>query len=310
MFETQGDGTMEIKQLQYFVVSVDMGSFQNAAKMLYTTQPHVSKTVKALEEELHLKLLAREARGVRMTEEGKKVYDYATQILKNTDMISRINEQTHLNRLAVATMPGSRITRLCAEFYGEQQDKRLQFSVKQGCLEEIMGFLHKHVIEFGFAYVSQHQMSALEQTLEVKRLEFVPIQTVRMSLMVGDKHPLFRADSVDDAELKTLRFVQYEEDYFSLLHHVGHLNESLHRYGKLENIVSTNSDTALMDLVVLGGLCHLGCMPLEQEYLDPKVKYIPIENTDDTIYFGYIKRKRDGISPICMELIEYVKEHL
>ena len=48
---------MELKQLQYFVVSVDMGSFQNAAKMLYTTQPHVSKTVKALEEELHLKLL-------------------------------------------------------------------------------------------------------------------------------------------------------------------------------------------------------------------------------------------------------------
>ena len=72
MFETQGDETMEIKQLQYFVVSVDMGSFQNAAKMLYTTQPHVSKTVKALEEELHLKLLAREARGVRMTEEGKR----------------------------------------------------------------------------------------------------------------------------------------------------------------------------------------------------------------------------------------------
>ena len=91
---------------------------------------------------------------------------------------------------------------------------------------------------------------------------------------------------------------------------MGHLNESLHRYGKLENIVSTNSDTALLDLVVLGGLCHLGCMPLEQEHLDPKVRYIPIENTDDTIHFGYIKRKRDGISPICMELIEYVKEHL
>ena len=68
---------MELKQLQYFVVSVDMGSFQNAAKMLYTTQPHVSKTVKALEEELHLKLLNREARGVKMTAEGKKVYDYA-----------------------------------------------------------------------------------------------------------------------------------------------------------------------------------------------------------------------------------------
>ena len=76
---------MEIKQLQYFVVSVDMGSFQNAAKMLYTTQPHVSKTVKALEEELNLKLLVREARGVKMTEAGKKVYDYAVMILTNSE---------------------------------------------------------------------------------------------------------------------------------------------------------------------------------------------------------------------------------
>ena len=65
-------------------------------------------------------------------------------------------------------------------------------------------------------------------------------------------------------------------------------------------------DSGMADCLTTG----LGCMPLEQEYLDPKVKYIPIENTDDTIYFGYIKRKRDGISPICMELIEYVKEHL
>ena len=136
---------MELKQLQYFVVSVDMGSFQNAAKMLYTTQPHVSKTVKALEEELHLKLLNREARGVKMTNEGKKVYDYASLILKNTEQISRINEENQVSRLCVSTMPGARIAELCAEFYDEQKDTRLQFSIKQGSLEQIMGFLHKHI---------------------------------------------------------------------------------------------------------------------------------------------------------------------
>lgn len=301
---------MEIKQLQYFVVSVDMGSFQNAAKMLYTTQPHVSKTVKALEEELDLKLLVREARGVKMTEAGKKVYDYAVTILKNSDMISRINEENHLNRLAVATMPAPRVSRLCAQFYGDKRDVRLQFSVKQGTLEEIMGFLHKHIVEFGFVYVSDHQMLALEQTLEYKRLEFVPLRTVQLSLMVGESNPLFEAESIDDAELKTLRYVQYEEDYFSLVHHIGHLNESIHRYGKIENIVSTNSDAALMDLVVLGGLCHLGCMPLEQEMVNPRVRYLPIDNTDDVIHFGYIKRQRDGISPMSEELIAYVRENL
>lgn len=301
---------MELKQLQYFVVSVDMGSFQNAAKMLYTTQPHVSKTVKALEEELHMKLLNREARGVKMTSEGKKVYDYAALILKNTDLISRINEENQISRLCAATMPGSRIAELCAEYYGEQKDRRLQFSMKQGSLEQIMGFLHKHMVEFGFAYVSEHQMSALYQTLEYKRLEFVPLHTVKMDLMVGAEHPLFHASSVGDGDLKNLRYVQYDEEYFSLTHHLGHLNESIHRFGKLDNIVTTNSDAALIQMVLRGGLCHLGCARLEEAELHPSIRYIPIDDTEKDIHFGYIKRQRDGLSPVSMDLINYIKEKL
>lgn len=301
---------MELKQLQYFVVSVDMGSFQNAAKMLYTTQPHVSKTVKALEEELHLKLLNREARGVKMTNEGKKVYDYASLILKNTEQISRINEENQVSRLCVSTMPGARIAELCAEFYDEKKDTRLQFSIKQGSLEQIMGFLHKHIVEFGFVYVSEHQLSALYQTLEYKRLEFVSLHTVKMDLMVGTRHPLFQRTSVDDGELKNLQFVQYDEEYFSLIHHLGHINDSIHRFGKIDHIVTTNSDAALMQMVLRSGLCHLGCSRLEAAEMNPMIRYIPIENTENDVHFGYIKRQRDGISPISMELINYIKENL
>ena len=59
--------TMDLKQLQYFVVSVDCGSFKRAAQLLYTTQPHVSKTVKALEDELGCPLFDRNVKGVRTT---------------------------------------------------------------------------------------------------------------------------------------------------------------------------------------------------------------------------------------------------
>ena len=40
---------MELRELQFFVVSVDAGSLSQAAQILYTTQPHVSKTIKKLE---------------------------------------------------------------------------------------------------------------------------------------------------------------------------------------------------------------------------------------------------------------------
>ena len=36
---------MEIKQLKYFVVAADIGSFSEAAKVLYTTQSSISKVI-------------------------------------------------------------------------------------------------------------------------------------------------------------------------------------------------------------------------------------------------------------------------
>lgn len=83
---------MDLKQLQYFVTSVDCGSFKGASQMLYTSQPHISKTVKSLESELQIQLLRRKARGVEVTEEGKKVYQYARRILEESRELLKIHE--------------------------------------------------------------------------------------------------------------------------------------------------------------------------------------------------------------------------
>ena len=53
---------MDLKQLQYFVVCAQTGSFSDAAKVLYSTQPSVSKVVKALEDALGMQLYASQCR--------------------------------------------------------------------------------------------------------------------------------------------------------------------------------------------------------------------------------------------------------
>ena len=71
---------MDLKQLQYFVVCAQTGSFSDAAKVLYSTQPSVSKVVKALEDALGMQLFERLPRGIRLTVQGQKVYQYACRI--------------------------------------------------------------------------------------------------------------------------------------------------------------------------------------------------------------------------------------
>ena len=58
---------MELRQLEYFIVVCEKGSFNRAAECLYTSQPNVSKVIHSLEKELGRSLFERSPRGLRIT---------------------------------------------------------------------------------------------------------------------------------------------------------------------------------------------------------------------------------------------------
>ena len=51
---------MELRQLEYFMITCEKGSFNQAAECLYTTQPNVSKVISSLEKELGRPLFAQQ----------------------------------------------------------------------------------------------------------------------------------------------------------------------------------------------------------------------------------------------------------
>ena len=75
---------MEIRQLKTFVTVADLLSFTKASKKLYMAQSSVSAQVKALEEELDLKLFDRIGRRILLTDAGRKLYAYAHRMEEMT----------------------------------------------------------------------------------------------------------------------------------------------------------------------------------------------------------------------------------
>lgn len=63
---------MEIRQLEYFVTSVEEKGFLKASEKLFTTQPNISKSIAKLEKEVGTPLLIRTGKGVRLTKDGEK----------------------------------------------------------------------------------------------------------------------------------------------------------------------------------------------------------------------------------------------
>jgi len=72
---------MELYQLRTFVTVAETGNLTQAAERLFTSQPAVSAHIKALEEELEIKLFDRTSKGMRLTEHGSSLRDKAKVVL-------------------------------------------------------------------------------------------------------------------------------------------------------------------------------------------------------------------------------------
>ncbi|WP_248796509.1 LysR family transcriptional regulator [Pseudomonas sp. MWU13-2105] len=75
----------KLNAMAIFVRVVERGSFSAVARELRTSQPTVSKILKALETELGGKLIARSTRQLSLTDEGQRYYAQCRQILAAVD---------------------------------------------------------------------------------------------------------------------------------------------------------------------------------------------------------------------------------
>ncbi len=72
---------MDLRSLRYFVETVRLNSFTQAAERLNVTQSTISKMVRQLEQEVGTELLLRSGRQLELTETGRVVFDRGQEML-------------------------------------------------------------------------------------------------------------------------------------------------------------------------------------------------------------------------------------
>ena len=95
---------MELRQLEYFLKCAEKGSLTRAAEELYTTQPHVSQVIRALERELGVSLFRRTGTGIVLTEDGERIRFYAQNAVKNAALIEETARDRSGETLRIAPM--------------------------------------------------------------------------------------------------------------------------------------------------------------------------------------------------------------
>ena len=144
---------MDLKQLQYFVACAQTGSFSDAAKILYSTQPSVSKVIKSLEDTLGMQLFERLPRGIRLTVQGQKVYHYACRITNEIDVLENMASRGMTKWIRISMNPSSWFANQFVDFYNETFEKNYHFQLTTAGVRSVMERVRDYMDDIGFVYI-------------------------------------------------------------------------------------------------------------------------------------------------------------
>jgi LysR family transcriptional regulator, regulator of abg operon len=185
---------MKLSYIQAFVAVIKAGSIHAAARDLDVSQPAVSKSLRALEEELAAPLLIRSINGVEPTDYGKIFYQRAQVII---DELRKAQEDVIQLRgklegsLTVAIAPASTMQlapMVFKDFRAKCPDVKLH--IVEGIWPSVAEPLRNGTVDLALSPVLD-EMSRSELAVE-KLLD------VQMAVVVRPSHPFVAATSLKD----------------------------------------------------------------------------------------------------------------
>lgn len=127
---------MELSQLKYFYEAAKEEHVTRAADKLHLAQPALTKSIKALEDELGVKLFYKAGRGVKLTEYGEYLKKKLEPLLRELELLPQTVEKmtdaakntVTLNVLAASTL----ITDIIIKFKKKYPDAIFRMTRKEG----------------------------------------------------------------------------------------------------------------------------------------------------------------------------------
>ena len=299
---------MDLKQLQYFVVCAQTGSFSDAAKVLYSTQPSVSKVVKALEDALGMQLFERLPRGIRLTVQGQKVYRYACRITNEIDALENMASHGMTKWIRVSLNPSSWFANQFVDFYNETYEKNYHFQLTTAGVRSVMDRVRDYVDDIGFVYILSQQKENFLHEISRNKLQFVPMYETDVVFYPGKETELCDSgkSKVELKDLDGVRFIQnYQDEFFD----IGSVHEESFQWKDIDISVLTNSEYIMEKMLKNSRVSNVSGSYLSENKTGT-TPGIPLDMGDSKVLFGYIVHKGEKIDESVQELIDFLVARL
>lgn len=209
---------MRFEQLAQIVEVENCHSITKAAKKLYISQPALSGTLGAIEQEIGVKIFTRTASGVQLTAEGEDILKLFKQILTCQNEIMNYHNRTQV-------LYGE-ITVLITQAYGflfsdilmsfKERFVNAELNLEVTTPEDIIERIARGNADIGVTIweLLPEQTHAL---LKEKHLQYETFGSHQMMLYVSQDSRFADSDGVTLAELSDEQFIAYSANYWASL---------------------------------------------------------------------------------------------
>jgi DNA-binding transcriptional LysR family regulator len=195
---------MELRHVRCFVALAEHLHFVHAAELLHMTQPALSQQIKALEDELGVKLFDRRKREVLLTEAGSYFLQEALLTLKHAERAQDIAKRVARGQLGSLRIGYSLsvpftgiLSRVASEF--RQHAPGLQLLLEEMLGSEQMIRIAAGTLDAGIIRLPlEHELPHLETKVLMKE---------RMVIAIREDHPAARLEEIPVAELRNESFI-------------------------------------------------------------------------------------------------------
>ncbi len=288
--------TIGIKDMRAFFAIVEEGNISHAAQRLGIAQPALSRQMKHLEENLHVKLFERGSRRIRLTEAGQVLYNRVEGILGMVD--GTVREITEIGsgtkgtiRIGTITTSGAMILPdLIAEFRKTYPDVMFEIWEAEGA--RILELLDSRLIEI-----------AITRT---------QVDNLAYELLVLPNEPLvmvMNSQNVCGADDETIKLAELENQQLIIpLRWKSNFIAACKKLDFNPKIICV-SDSIVQDLLMVKMNLGMAMIPVSSKRLltDGDLIYKRIVEPEMTTHTVIAWRKNQTLSTACKNFVELFK---
>lgn len=263
---------MELRQIRSFLSIAETLHFGRSADLIHLSQPALSLQIRALEEEIGVKLLERDRRKTTLTAAGAAFRDDATAALLRVEQAVRSAQMAAAGKLGllrigfISTAGNEMVPDIVRGF--RESNPQVEFSLRNILTTGQIQMLDTGSLDIGFLRlpIGEHP-----------ELEVVAIHQEPFVVVLPRSHKLAKRRKVRLRELSDEDFVMYERAYapgfhdllFGMLRNAGIVPNISQTAGQMPTLISLVGAGMGISILPASTVRHSGASVIACEIADP-----------------------------------------